>query len=125
MSRTAAISSNPPLRPTEPRHVIEGEAVRFLAGLPALPFTEDDITAGSESELQAAVCGAPEAVDLARAIHASNYLKNIRERTAAGESPRIVIRQLQDFLNSPDATVWENSWVRFPRLGWSPAALYA
>ena len=115
MSRTAAISSNPPLRPTEPRHVIEGEAVRFLAGLPALPFTEDDITAGSESELQAAVCGAPEAVDLARAIHASNYLKNIRERTAAGESPRIVIRQLQDFLNSPDATVWENSWVRFPR----------
>lgn len=115
MSRTAAISSNPPLRPTEPRHVIEGEAVRFLAGLPALPFTEDDITAGSESELQAAVCGAPEDVDLARAIHASNYLKNIRERTAAGESPRIVIRQLQDFLNSPDATVWENSWVRFPR----------
>lgn len=87
MSRTTAISSNSPLRTAEPCQVIEGEAVQFLAGLP----------------------------DLARTIHASNYLKNIRERTVAGEGPRIVIRQLQEFLTSPDATVWENSWVRFPR----------
>ncbi len=115
MSRTTAISSNSPLRAAEPRHVIEGEAVQFLAGLPVLPFSHDDITAGSESELQAAVCGISDDVDLARTIHTSNYLKNIRERTAAGESPRIVIRQLQEFLTSPDATVWENSWVRFPR----------
>jgi hypothetical protein len=115
MSRTTAISSDSPLHPAEPRHVLEREAVRFLADLPALPFSQDDITAGSESELQAAVCGRSEDVDLARTIHTSNYLKNIRERTAAGESPTIVIRQLQEFLTSSDVTVWENSWVRFPR----------
>ena len=115
MSRTTTISSNSPLRPAEPRHVLETEAAQFLAGLPVLPFSHDDITAGSESELQAAVCGISEDVDLARTIQSSNYLHNIRERTAAGESPRIVIRQLQEFLASPDATVWENSWVRFPR----------
>ena len=89
--------------------------MQFLADLPALPFSQDDITAGSESELQAAVCGRSEDVDLARTIHTSNYLKNIQERTAAGESPRTVIRQLQEFLSDPAATVWENSWVRFPR----------
>ncbi|MFZ1502826.1 MAG: hypothetical protein WAS50_06720 [Nitrospira sp.] len=115
MSRTMTISSNCPLRPAEPRHVIEKEAVQFLASLPTPPFSHDDITAGSESELQAAVLGLSEDVDLARTIHNSNYLHNIRERTAAGESPRIVIKQLQEFLTSPDATVWENSWVRFPR----------
>ncbi|MCS6265066.1 MAG: hypothetical protein H8K11_15020 [Nitrospira sp.] len=115
MSRTTTISSNSPLRPAEPRDVLEKEAAQFLAGLPVLPFSHDDITAGSESELQAAVCGLSEDVDLPRTIQRSNYLHNIRERTAAGESPRIVIRQLQEFLASPDATVWENSWVRFPR----------
>lgn len=115
MSRTTAVSLDSPLHSVESRHVIEREAVQFLADLPALPFSEDDITAGSESELQAAVCGRSEDVDLARTIHASNYLKNIRERTEAGESPRIVIRQLQEFLSDADATVWENSWVRVPR----------
>ncbi|MGZ8394686.1 MAG: hypothetical protein ACXWWJ_07945, partial [Nitrospira sp.] len=76
MSRTTAVSLNSPLHSVESRHVIEREAVQFLADLPALPFSQDDITAGSESELQAAVCGRSEDVDLARTIHASNYLKN-------------------------------------------------
>ncbi|MBA2487075.1 MAG: hypothetical protein H0V35_13470 [Nitrospira sp.] len=115
MSRTTAVSSDSPLHSLEFRHVIEREAVQFLADLPALPFSQDDITAGSESELQAAVCGRSEDVDLARTIHTSNYLENIRERTAAGESSGTVIRQLQEFLTDSDAMVWENSWVRFPR----------
>ena len=87
MSRTTTISLNSPLRQAEPRHVLEQEGAQFLAGLPVLPFSHDDITAGSESELQAAVCGISEDVDLARTIQSSNYLHNIRERTAAGESP--------------------------------------
>ncbi len=115
MSRTTAVSSDSPLHSLEFRHVIEREAVQFLADLPALPFSQDDITDGSESELQAAVCGRSEDVDLARTIHTSNYLENIRERTAAGESSGTVIRQLQEFLTDSDAMVWENSWVRFPR----------
>ena len=93
MSRTTAVSSDSQVHSVEFRHVMEREAVQFLSDLPSLPFSRDDITAGSESELQAAVCGLSDDVDLARTIHTSNYLKNIRERTAAGESPRIVIRQ--------------------------------
>lgn len=115
MSRTTAVSSDSSVHSCEFRHVIEREAIRFLADLPVLPFSHDDVTAGSESELQAAVCGRPENVDLAQTIHASNYLRNIRERTEAGESPRIVIRQLQEFLSDSESTVWENSWVRCPR----------
>ncbi|MBA5870027.1 MAG: hypothetical protein GDA68_08520 [Nitrospira sp. CR2.1] len=115
MSRTTAIPSDSSLHAAESRHELQRQAIQFLADLPALPFSHDDITAGSESELQAAVCGRSEDVDLPRTIHASNYVKNIRERTAAGESPRILIRQLQELLTSSDATVWENSWVRFPR----------
>ncbi|HAP38626.1 MAG TPA: hypothetical protein DCQ94_02595 [Nitrospira sp.] len=115
MSRTTAIPSDAALHAAEPRHELQRQAIQFLADLPALPFSHDDITAGSESELQAAVCGRSEDVDLPRTIHASNYVKNIRERTAAGDSPRILIRQLQELLTSSEATVWENSWVRFPR----------
>lgn len=115
MSRTTAIPSDAALHAAEPRHELQRQAIQFLADLPALPFSHDDITAGSESELQAAVCGRSEDVDLPRTIHASNYVKNIRERTAAGDSPRILIRQLQEVLTSSEATVWENSWVRFPR----------
>lgn len=122
MSRTTAVSSDSQVHSVEFRHVMEREAVQFLSDLPSLPFSRDDITAGSESELQAAVCGLSDDVDLARTIHTSNYLKNIRERTAAGESPRIVIRQLHEFLNDTDTAVWENSWVRFPRTWLNKAA---
>jgi hypothetical protein len=115
MSRTTAMPSGSFLHAAESRQELQRQAVQFLADLPSLPFSQDDITAGSESELQAAVCGRSEHVDLAQTIQASNYVKNIRERAAAGDSPRMLIRQLQEFLTSSDATVWENSWVRFPR----------
>lgn len=115
MSRTTALSANSSPYAVESRHVIEREAVEFLANSATLPFSSSDITAGSESELQAAVLGRSADVDLAQTIHRSNYLKNIRDRTETGESPRIVIQQLQEFLNDSQSTVWENSWVRFPR----------
>jgi len=38
-----------------------------------LPFSLDDVTAGSESELQAVVCGAKEDVDLPLIIEQSNF----------------------------------------------------
>jgi hypothetical protein len=80
-----------------------------------LPFSVNDVTAGSESELQAVVCGSKEDVDLPLLIEQSNFFANMMKRTAAGESPRKAVADLERFLADNPSNVWENSWVRFPR----------
>jgi len=79
-----------------------------------LPFSADDVTAGSETELQTAVCGSKDNVDLAIAIEQSSYYRNIVKRAATGESPRRLVRDIEDYLANADM-VWEHSWVRLPR----------
>ncbi|MDO3376630.1 hypothetical protein [Geoalkalibacter halelectricus] len=87
-----------------------------------LPFTGGDATAGSESELQVAVCGRREEVDLPLVIAQSNYYANIMRRVRAGDaSPRLVSR-LERFLADNAEGVWENSWVRFPHRSLSTLA---
>ena len=90
--------------------------------LSSLPFLGTDTTAGSETELQAAVRGGREDVDLPRAIEQSNYFANIVRRSRAGETPRRLITELEEFLAADREEVWENSWVRFPRRRLSPFA---
>ena len=80
-----------------------------------LPFSRNDVTAGSESELQAVVCGAKEDVDLPLIIEQSNFFANLLKRAASGESPRSAVADLERFLADNPSRVWENSWVRFPR----------
>ncbi|MGD0586388.1 MAG: hypothetical protein ABSA86_11555 [Oryzomonas sp.] len=80
-----------------------------------LPFSLNDVTAGSENELQAVVAGDKGQVDLPLIIEQSNYFANIMKQAAAGETPRKVIADLERFLADNPSRVWENSWVRFPR----------
>jgi hypothetical protein len=80
-----------------------------------LPFSLNDVTAGSESELQAVVCGSKEDVDLPLIIEQSNFFANMMKRAASGEAPRKVVADLERFLADNPSQVWENSWVRFPR----------
>jgi hypothetical protein len=80
----------------------------------SLPFSESDITGGSESELQTVVVGAKESVDLPLQIERSNYYANISRRIAAGDTPRRAIIGLERYLNDNREQVWENSWARFP-----------
>ena len=47
----------------------------------SLPFSLNDVTAGSESELQAVVCGAKEDVDLPLIIEQSNFFANMMNST--------------------------------------------
>ena len=79
-----------------------------------LPFSSEDITAGSENEYQAAVFGTKEQVDLPITLEASNFYKNMvngsRRRTT-----RKVATELEKFLADNPSNLWENSWVRFPR----------
>ncbi len=90
------------------------EGRRILSRLSPGPFSPTDLTAGSETELQAVVTGNAEDVDLAQSIRESRYLANLIRRTEAGESsPRLrdgILRYLEE---NPEG-VWENSWVRFP-----------
>ncbi|PIQ95869.1 MAG: hypothetical protein COV67_12580 [Nitrospinae bacterium CG11_big_fil_rev_8_21_14_0_20_56_8] len=83
--------------------------------LQSLPFSLNDTTAGSETELQTVVMGEQEVVDLPLTIRESNYFSNLIKRFTAGELPRGAIVELEQYLNGNKEQVWENSWVRFPK----------
>jgi hypothetical protein len=80
-----------------------------------LPFAEADTTAGVENELQVAVTGARDRVDLPLTIQSSSYYKNILIRFHRGDVSRAVVSALEQFLDENPENIWENSWVRFPR----------
>ncbi len=73
-----------------------------------------DATGGAENELQVAVAGSRDTVDLPRTIRHSNYFANGIRRAIAGETSRRTLTTLETWLEA-DVDVWENSWVRFPR----------
>jgi hypothetical protein len=89
----------------------------------SLPFSLDDVTAGSESELQAVVCGEKDDVDLPLLIEQSNFFANMMKRAVSGETPRKAVADLERFLADNTSRAWENSWVRFPRRNLSHFAL--
>lgn len=80
-----------------------------------LPFSANDISAGSETELQAVVIGRRDDVDLPLEIEQSRFFSNLQRRTRSGESPERCLSALREFLEEQNNLVWENSWVRFPR----------
>src|SRR5262245_52723994 len=87
-----------------------------------LPFSANDTTAGSETELQAAVIGNSNSVDLPLAIRKSNYFENVVRRAAAGDTSARSVSKLLDYLQGDGDDVWENSWVRLPARTLSPLA---
>jgi hypothetical protein len=115
-----------PTAPAEPiPRTLERAGVRFdsrEALLASLPFSLNDVTAGSENELQAVVAGNRERVDLPLVIQESSFFSNMIRRAEAGESPRRVVTNLERYLAENPSGIWENSWVRFPRNRLSPFA---
>jgi hypothetical protein len=98
----------------------EGGGRSFLE---RLPFAAGDTTGGTETELQAVVVGGRGEVDLPCIIEQSDYFANIAKRAAAGDTPKRLIADLENYLSTNRDNVWENSWVRFPRKKLSPFAL--
>ncbi|MCB1734998.1 MAG: hypothetical protein H6981_02090 [Gammaproteobacteria bacterium] len=90
--------------------------------LHALPFAPGDITVGSESELQTAVIGSADKVDLPRRILDSDYFANIAERAQRAESSPRPATRLQRFVEENPEQVWENAWVRLPWASLNPRA---
>lgn len=87
-----------------------------------LPFAGDDATAGTENELQTAVVGRPDTVDLPQTIRGSDFFQNIARQAATGESSGARLAALNDYLEGTEEGVWENSWVSFPRRHLTPYA---
>lgn len=111
-------TSETALRPASERESLSMMGVSFESPermAETLPFSINDVTAGSENELQAVVAGDKRQVDLPLIIEQSNYFANIMKQAAAGETPKKVIADLERFLADNPSRVWENSWVRFPR----------
>jgi len=79
-----------------------------------LPFLCEDATLGAECELQAAVAGDADHVDLALEIRASNYFNNVVKHAATQETPRRPVTSIERFLSNNIEQLWENSWVRVP-----------
>lgn len=86
-----------------------------------VPFADDRVTAGSETELQVTVQGRADAVDLPLMM-ASRFYANLLKRSTARDTPKKALRELQRILRDERGGVWENSWVRFSRERLSPAA---
>lgn len=84
-------------------------------GLDALPFGPGDVTAGTESELQAVVVGARHSADLPITLERSRYLDNVRRRAGRGARKHGTLGSLERYLAGHPEGIWENSWVRFPR----------
>jgi hypothetical protein len=106
------------------KHLFSIDRIREILGIPlprqagfveSIPFALGDATAGSETELQAAVSGPKECVDLPIVIERSNYFANIVRRSVAGDTSSQVVTQLQEYLDKNTEELWENSWVRFPK----------
>ncbi len=94
-------------------HLIGIQYDRLGIDVGSLPFAPEDITAGSESEMQTVVIGKRMDVDLPLVIEQSNYLENIRKRAKSGDTSTKIMTDLEQYLNANNEDVWENSWVRF------------
>lgn len=115
--RLAVISAIP-----SPERLRTALGMRGPDDVAALPFLGTDGTAGSEHELQAFVEGKRGSVDLPRSIEQSDFFANIRRRAAVGDLQTKVVDALERYLAENRDSVWDNSWVRFPRRLLGPLA---
>lgn len=110
-------NEGPPTRPFTAGELMEAIGVKYTGGnvdVGSLPFSPDDATAGSESEMQTVVLGNHSDVDLPLTIETSNYLANMRRRAKSGDTPVKIMTNLETYLSDNSEGVWENSWVRLP-----------
>ena len=112
--------------PIRPHRAVSPDLSQLLQHLATdsatTPFCGDDVTSGAENELQVAVVGQRNTVDLPETIAHSNYFTNILRRARSGDTSPRLVSDLEHFLQANQERVWENSWVRFPRRHLSPYA---
>ena len=92
------------------------------ASMESIPFSIYDTTAGSETEMQAAVAGKKDFVDLPITIKESDYYANLIRRSISGDTPKKLVSTLERFIEENTDNIWENSFVQFERKNLNPFA---
>lgn len=90
----------------------ESQASVFLRDLrqrQLMPFAGDDTSAGMEYEVQVAVLGDGEHVDLPQTLQNSSFFTNTEKRAARGDLPERSLAALQSYIYQNGSEVWENS----------------
>lgn len=77
------------------------------------PFTDADTSVGMEHELQVAVEGSQENVDLPIIIRNSQFYRNTIKRASRGDLSPKVLEEINSFLQKNTENIWENSWIYF------------
>lgn len=77
------------------------------------PFTDSDTSVGMEHELQVAVEGSQEHIDLPIIIGNSRFYRNTIKHASRGDLSPKVVEELNNFLHKNTENIWENSWVYF------------
>lgn len=78
-------------------------------------FLKGDVTAGMETELQTAVIGNKDKVDLPLQIKNSIFYHNLIKRTKNGEYHPSRLKAIEEYLDKNPSDVWENSYVKIKR----------
>lgn len=86
------------------------------------PFGAGDSSVGMEYELQVAVKGSSDKVDLPLSIHNSSYYENMEKRAESGDLSRAPFSVIESFITENMTNIWENSWVRFSEAKLNPFA---
>jgi hypothetical protein len=113
--RPQAFGSRPSFDVDRLRAALEIDCRSPDALVRTLPFGPADTTAGVENEIQAAVIGPSDRVDLPRSIQQSDFFENIRRMAIAGDTSPRLKEDLEKYLEENPDDFWENSWVQFPR----------
>lgn len=87
------------------------EALDALGIADRAPFVDGDATAGTETELHAAVRGSALAVDLPREVRDSATVHDLRRRVARGDASPRILSDIERFLDQNEDEVWDHSWV--------------
>ena len=117
-----SVERRDPFSPRAMRDALRIPGMRSEFFIESLPFGLNDVTAGSETELQAGVLGRRDKVDLPLTIEKSNYYANVIKGAESGDRSDAAVGNLEEYLHGNHESVWDNSWVRFPLDKLSPLA---
>ncbi len=118
MNSVSIIGNRPDSLEAAPEVPILDACLARLAADPSrietLPFSAGDATAGTETELQTAVIGNQDTVDLPVILKNSSYVSDLLRRITAGDVAAHTLKDVRRYLAHNPDNVWEHSWVRIP-----------
>ncbi len=80
-----------------------------------LPYSDYDVTGGTENEFQTCIIGKKYNVDVARELQETIFYKSLIRRIKTGDASKKIMEGIENFINDNNDNVWENCWIRIPK----------